>query len=100
FEQQAGEHMKRQGQITSYTAAISGSQFCVHVFSVSICANTALFIRWDRCGAVVSKHFDYLKYPKLLANFFWRYLHLDAHQQGYNSTVSKSSHAEKEEARK
>jgi hypothetical protein len=99
FERDTLLHKQHRGQIAAYSAAISGSQFRVHVFSLSICANTVRFIRWDRCGAVVSARFDYLQQPRLLANFFWRYSHLDPSVQGYDPTVSIPSDAEKKAAR-
>lgn len=99
FERYEEGHRKRRGQIGSYTAALAGLQFRVHVFSVSICGKNARFIRWDRCGAVVSRRFNYLTHPHLLADFFWRYSHLDRSRQGYDPTVSIPSAEENEAAR-
>jgi len=53
-----------------------GSQFRVHTFTLSICGRSARFIRWDRSGATVTRSFDYIKEPHILASFFWRYAHL------------------------
>jgi hypothetical protein len=49
------------------------------------------FIRWDRDGATVTRHFDYIKQPQLLAGFFWRYAHLDRSQQGYDASISSAT---------
>ncbi|KAF9483011.1 hypothetical protein BDN70DRAFT_828166 [Pholiota conissans] len=89
FEKDTEEHMAHRGQIGAYSAAISGSQFRVHVFSVSICGDTARFIRWDRAGAVVSQSFNYIESPGFLSSFFRRYANLASRQQGYDPSVSK-----------
>ncbi|KAF8958762.1 hypothetical protein BDZ97DRAFT_1634167, partial [Flammula alnicola] len=84
FERAEQAATENRGQIGSYSAALSGSQFRVQVLSVSICGPTARFIRWDRTGAIVTRSFNYLKQPHILADFFWRYSHLDRRQQGYD----------------
>lgn len=99
FERDTEKHMQNRGQIGSYSAALLGSQFRIHLFSVSICGATARFIRWDRTGAVVSRSFNYQRNPELLANFFWRYSHHDRRQQGYDPTITIASAEEIEEAR-
>jgi hypothetical protein len=85
---------KNRGQIASYAAAILGTQFRLHVFSVSICGQWARFIRWDRAGAIVSATFNYVKNPHRLADFFYRYSRLDRLQQGYDPTLSTASEEE------
>jgi len=76
------------GQLCSYAAAHAGSQFRVHTFTLSICGRSARFIRWDRAGATVTRSFDYVKEPHILANFFWRYAHLNHSHRGYDTSVS------------
>jgi hypothetical protein len=98
FERPEQAATENRGQIGSYSAALSGSQFRVHILSVSICGPTARFIRWDRAGAIVTRSFNYLKQPHILADFFWRYSHLDRHQQGYDLTVSVPSNEEIKQA--
>jgi hypothetical protein len=85
---------QNRGQIASYAAAILGTQFRLHVFSVSICGHRARFIRWDRAGAIVSGTFDYVRNPHLLADFFYRYSRLDRLRQGYDPTLSAASEEE------
>ena len=80
-----------RGQLCSYTAAHTGSQFRVHTFTLSICGRSARFIRWDRSGATVTQSFDYIKEPHILASFFWRYAHLNQNQRGYDGSVSPAS---------
>lgn len=98
FERSEQAATENRGQISSYLAVLSGSQFCVHILSVSICRLTAYFIRWDRAGAIVTQSFNYLKQPHILADFFWWYSHLDCHQQGYDLTVSVPSNEEIKQA--
>jgi len=80
-----------RGQLCSYAAAHAGSQFRVHTFTLSICGRSARFIRWDRGGATVTRSFDYIKDPHILAHFFWRYAHLNHSQRGYDTSVSPAS---------
>jgi hypothetical protein len=65
-----------------------GSQFRVHIFTLSICERSARFIRWDCTGATVTRSFNYIKEPHILANLFRRYAHLNHSQRGYDSSVS------------
>lgn len=60
FEREEPDMKKNRGQIASYSAAISGTQFRTHVFSVSVCDRTARFVLWDRSGALVTARFDYV----------------------------------------
>ena len=86
FERAEQGPIRNRGEIDSYAAAIAGSQFRVHLFSVSICGSYARFIRWDRMGAIVTRRFDYTKNPDMLRTFFWRYSHLDLCGQRYDLT--------------
>ena len=94
FERDTSESYKIRGQLASYAAALTGCQFRVHLFSVLICGEYARFIRWDRSGAIVTRRFDYSKQPHVLADFFWRYSHLNDRQRGYDSSVLPASPAE------
>ena len=91
FENDSEVSQLNRGQLCSYAAAHAGSQFRVHTFTLSICARSARFIRWDRSGATVTESFDYIKQPDILARFFWRYSHLNHSQCGYNTSVSPAS---------
>jgi len=91
FENDSEVSQLNRGQLCSYAAAHAGSQFRVHTFTLSICARSARFIRWDRSGATVTESFDYIKQPDILARFFWRYSHLNHSQCGYDTSVSPAS---------
>src|ERR1700691_1540339 len=82
FENDSDVSQLNRGQLCSYAAAHAGSQFRVHTFTISICGRSARFIRWDRRGATVTRSFDYIKDPHILAYFFWRCVHLNHSQRG------------------
>jgi hypothetical protein len=91
FENDSEVSRLNRGQLCSYTAAHTGSQFRVHTFTLSICGRFARFIRWDRSGATVTQGFDCIKERHILASFFWRYAHLNQNQRGYDASVSPAS---------
>jgi len=64
FENYSDVSRFNRGQLCSYAVAHARSQFRVHTFTLSIC---------DRGGATVTRSFDYIKEPHILAHFFWRY---------------------------
>ena len=88
FEKVSKDAQLVRGQLASYAAALAGSRFRVHTFCVLVCGLYARFIRWDRDGATVTRRFNYIDEPHLLAGFFWRYDHLDRRQQGHDTSVS------------
>ena len=87
FENDTDNAMLVRGQLASYAAAHAASQFRVHTFCVFVCGTYARFIRWDRGGAIVTQRFNYINHPNFLADFFWRYDHLDRRRQGYDTSV-------------
>jgi len=91
FENDSEVSQLNRGQLCSYAAAHAGSQFRVHTFTLSICGRSARFIRWDRSGATVTRSFNYIEQPDILAHFFWRYAHLNHSQRGYDTSVSPAS---------
>ena len=87
FERNTHEAHLVRGQLSSYGAAHLGSQFRVHAFTVFICGKCARFIRWDRSGATVTRRFNHIDQPDILACFFWHYAHLGPLQRGYDTSV-------------
>jgi hypothetical protein len=94
FESDSERARLVRGQLASYAAAHTGCQFRVHIFCVLICGKYARFIRWDRDGATVTRRFDYIKEPRFLSGFFWRYERLNHLQQGYDTSVLRVTHAD------
>ncbi|TFY71106.1 hypothetical protein EVG20_g1881, partial [Dentipellis fragilis] len=101
FEKMALEAMSARGQLISYASAHMSTQFRCFCFSVSIVNQTdARLIRWDRTGAVVSERFDFTKAGSPLAEFLWRFNHLDDVQRGRDLSVTSTSEEETALARK
>ncbi|KAH7884228.1 hypothetical protein F5I97DRAFT_1957019 [Phlebopus sp. FC_14] len=76
-----------RGQLTAYGLAHLGSQFRNFAFSVLIMGTHARFMRWERAGVVVTRRFNYIENPGLLAGFFWRFSHLSAQERGTDESV-------------
>jgi hypothetical protein len=91
FKNDSCVSLLNHGQLCSYAAAHMGSQFHVHTLTLSICGWSARFIHWDCTGTTVTRSFDYLKEPYILANFFWCYTYLNHSQHGYDTSVSPAS---------
>lgn len=53
------------------------------VFVVGIYGNTARIFRFDRSGVIISKAFEYVSSPHILAEFFWRLVHPTNKTPGY-----------------
>ncbi|KAH7881734.1 hypothetical protein F5I97DRAFT_1932577 [Phlebopus sp. FC_14] len=76
-----------RGQLTAYGLAHLGSQFRNFAFSVLIMGTHARFMRWERAGVVVTRRFNYIENPGLLAGFFWRFSHLSVQGRGTDESV-------------
>lgn len=99
FEHDSETAKHVRARLTTYAVACMDRQFRNLVFSIGIFGLTARFIRWDRAGAVVSEAFDYTQNPQFLAEFFWRYNHLDACGRGWDPSVSSPNDVIAEKAR-
>ena len=76
-----------QGQLIHYTSKVFQEQHRTCVFSVIIMGLFARIVRWDRSGAVVTSRFNYVEEPTYLGNFFWRFSHASADDQGYDPSA-------------
>jgi hypothetical protein len=56
------------------------------VFVLGTYENMALIYRISRQAAIVSKAFDYVANPKILAEFFWRLVHPKHQPESTDST--------------
>ncbi|KAL5523302.1 hypothetical protein ACEPAF_1569 [Sanghuangporus sanghuang] len=96
-ETDAGKRERRNfGQKFTYAAECFKRQHRIFYFSIMIVCTRARFFSWDRAGCIVSKSFDYKKYPKLLCEFLWRFGHANAVQRGFDPTVTMASPEEEE----
>ncbi|KAH7884221.1 hypothetical protein F5I97DRAFT_1968348 [Phlebopus sp. FC_14] len=83
--------------LTAYGLAHLGSQFRNFAFSVLIMGKHARFMRWERAGVVVTRRFNYIENPGLLAGFFWRFSHLSAQGRGTDESVEAADSLPPEE---
>ncbi|KAF8909591.1 hypothetical protein CPB85DRAFT_1222006, partial [Mucidula mucida] len=80
---------KTRGQIASYVGITMFLSYRKHFMSVVVFGTYARLIFWDRCGAVVSRRFNYQdgEGDKILFKFYLRFSQLTAEQRGYDPTV-------------
>lgn len=69
-------------------------QHRVFLYQLVLCNRYARFVRWDRNGAVATERFDYTNKPSVLAEFLWRFAHLNRVQRGWDHTVSLANQGE------
>lgn len=77
-------------QITGYSTAQLGAQYCTHAFSILIVRDEAQIIRWDRSGMIVTEAFMYSK-SHHLADFFHHFSLASLDMCGKDTTVSLPS---------
>ncbi|PSR76423.1 hypothetical protein PHLCEN_2v8458 [Hermanssonia centrifuga] len=94
IEKQTDESSKHRGQIIHYAAEQMAVQHRVSLLTISMTGRIARFIRWDRSGAIVTKAFDYVDSPHLLAEFLIRFSRLNAAQRGFDTTVTPADQHE------
>lgn len=89
FEMQTSAGRKTRGQICAYASAVFQLQFRFFTFSILHMKTHARLIRWDRAGAVVSEAFQVKDGSHdCLAEFIWRYSHMNRAQRGFDDSVS------------
>ena len=93
IDDESGKRTRKR--ITTTAAALLARQQRTFAFSLLICGSHARFIRWDRAGAIVTRHFDYHRHPRLLAEFFWRFGQLSAALRGHDPTAHLVGAAER-----
>ncbi|KAF8871381.1 hypothetical protein CPB84DRAFT_1800893 [Gymnopilus junonius] len=81
FEADSFERKECRGQLGSYARTWFSHPY-------------ARFIRFDRSGGIVSSRFNFREEGNLLADFFWRFSHLNDIQRGIDDTVSRASEEE------
>ena len=89
LERDSDDTRQNRGQLGAYAAAVLGSQFRVHMFSIGIYGDYARFMRWDRGGAVVTERFEYAAAGNtLLSEFISRYSQLKSFERGHDPTIT------------
>ncbi|TFY69131.1 hypothetical protein EVG20_g3283 [Dentipellis fragilis] len=100
FEKTSKEATKARGQLISYAAAHMSTQFRCFCFSICIINETdARLMRWDRSGVIVTERFNFTQEDSPLADFLWRFNHLNGVQRGFDLSVTPASDEETRLAR-
>lgn len=76
-----------RGQLISYVKEQMSRQHRTGMYQIFICGDYARLLYFDRSGGVVTKRFNYHTHPEILADFLWRYSHLDQAARGWDPSV-------------
>ncbi|GJE92017.1 hypothetical protein PsYK624_081700 [Phanerochaete sordida] len=82
-----------RSRLEAYASANFARQHRRFLFQVVIIGGQARFLRWDRSGCIVSARFSVIHTPHL-ADFLWRFDHMDSQQRGWDSTATLATHVE------
>lgn len=85
-----------QGRLAAYAAEAFLHQHRTRLFQLLIIGEGARFLCWDHSGCMVSEKFNYVTYPKILAEFIWIFNHMSRDARGWDSSVSIASPLERE----
>lgn len=96
FESVTDKGDKTRGQISGYASAVFQLQFRFFCFSILLMKTHARLIRWERAGAVVTEVFDVAN-TTFLAQFIWRYSHMNRAQRGFDESVRPADELFKED---
>ncbi|KDQ32559.1 hypothetical protein PLEOSDRAFT_1032193, partial [Pleurotus ostreatus PC15] len=94
FEIDTDEARDARGQLATYAVEYCACQHRTHLFLVYIYFPHARFIRFDRCGALVSTKFDLSQDCTPLIRFYSRFSKMTDAQRGYDTTVTIASDEE------
>ncbi|KAF9494291.1 hypothetical protein BDN71DRAFT_1496586 [Pleurotus eryngii] len=94
FEIDSKDARDARGQLATYAVEYCARQHRTHLFLVYIYFPHARFIRFDRCGALVSEKFDLSEDCTPLIRFYSRFSKMTDTQRGYDPTVTLASDEE------
>lgn len=94
FEIDTKDARDARGQLATYAVEYCARQHRTHLFLVYIYFPHARFIRFDRCGALVSKKIDLSEDCTPLIRFYSRFSKMTDAQRGYDPTVMLASDEE------
>ncbi|KAI0792907.1 hypothetical protein C8Q75DRAFT_804617 [Abortiporus biennis] len=89
------EHEATRGQVGEYAVAILRRQHRTHLFSVLTVANIVHFLRWDRCGVVVSKPVCFEEDLTTFITFFYRFGRMTPQERGVDTSISQPDDKDK-----
>ncbi|KAJ8701034.1 hypothetical protein PTI98_004000 [Pleurotus ostreatus] len=91
FESETNDAQDVRGQLATYATEYCARQHRTHLFLVYIYYPHVRFIRFDRCGALVSRKFDLSEDCTPLIRFYSRFSKMTDTQRGYDPTVTLAS---------
>ncbi|GJE92012.1 hypothetical protein PsYK624_081650 [Phanerochaete sordida] len=94
LERDAPQAATTRTRLEAYAGASFARQHRRFLFQIIIVGDQARFLRWDRSGCIVSARFSFIHTPHL-ANFLWRFDHMDSQQRGWDSTATLATRVEK-----
>ena len=94
FANRSPEGTACRTSIISHARAHFSRQHRTAFFQLVVIGPWVRFIRWDHVGAMVSERFDYIQEPRLLAEFLWRFAHMDDAQRGWDTSVRLATRRE------
>ncbi|GJE92020.1 hypothetical protein PsYK624_081730 [Phanerochaete sordida] len=93
FERDTPEAAATRLRLEAYAGASFARQHRRFLFQVVIIGDQARFLRWDRSGCIVSSRFSVVHTPHL-ADFLWRFNHMDSQQRGWDLTATLATRPE------
>ncbi|GLB42316.1 hypothetical protein LshimejAT787_1103310 [Lyophyllum shimeji] len=87
FEASTVDRSKCRAQLIHYATEWCSRQHRRFAFTIFIGDPYVRFIRWDRAGAIVSEKFNFRQNSRPLAEFLWRFTHLDDAGRGRDPSV-------------
>lgn len=96
FPKLKGRETRVRGQLAIYAKEVFDHQHRTHAFQLLVCGRHARIIFWDHSGAIVSDSFNYVQKPQMMAEFFWRYNHMDRAARGWDASVKVADDREKD----
>ncbi|KAI0079083.1 hypothetical protein K474DRAFT_1618198 [Panus rudis PR-1116 ss-1] len=91
------KHESKAGQerLSDYFSAQFARQHRIFTFAICISGHHVRFLRVDRSGIIVSDVTNYVKNPRILAEFFWRYNYLSSAERGFDPYTVPASMGER-----
>ncbi|GJE92030.1 hypothetical protein PsYK624_081830 [Phanerochaete sordida] len=83
-----------RSRLLSYAEAYFARQHRCFLFQVVVVKDLVRFLRWDRSGVIASSSFSAAQHP-YLAQFLWRFDHMNGVQRGWDPTVTLATRHEK-----
>lgn len=94
FEREGPEAEAVRADLLAHAKAHFARQHRRFLFQVILISTDARFILWDRSGAIVSERFTFVDFPHILADFLWRFAHMDDARRGWDTSASCATRRE------